>query len=77
VALSTELYRQGESDFLNVLVAQRALYGSEDNLVQSDRRVAQNLVQLYRALGGGWEEGDGESPNDRQNPKPETRMTNQ
>jgi NodT family efflux transporter outer membrane factor (OMF) lipoprotein len=56
VELSTQLYRQGETDFLNVLVAQRALYGSEDSLVQSDRRVAQNLVQLYRALGGGWEE---------------------
>jgi NodT family efflux transporter outer membrane factor (OMF) lipoprotein len=53
--LSTQLYRQGETDFLNVLVAQRALYSSEDALVQSDRNVAQNLVALYKALGGGWE----------------------
>jgi len=60
VDLSTELYRQGESDFLNVLIAQRALYNSEDSLVQSDRNVAANLVALYRALGGGWEEERGE-----------------
>ena len=58
--LSTELYRQGETDFLNVLVAQRSLYGSEDALVQSDRNVASNLVRLYLALGGGWDEASGE-----------------
>jgi NodT family efflux transporter outer membrane factor (OMF) lipoprotein len=56
--LSIRLYQGGQTDFLNVLVAQRSLYGSEDALIQSDRRVAQDLVQLYRALGGGWEEGD-------------------
>ena len=58
VELSTALYRQGETDFLNVLVAQRSLYSSEDALVQSDRNVAANLVRLYKALGGGWEGGD-------------------
>ena len=56
VDLSTELYRQGETDFLNVLIAQRALYNSEDSLVQSDRNDAANLVRLYKALGGGWEQ---------------------
>jgi NodT family efflux transporter outer membrane factor (OMF) lipoprotein len=58
--LSTELYKQGETDFLNVLVAQRSLYSSEDALVQSDRNVASNLVRLYLALGGGWDEADGQ-----------------
>jgi NodT family efflux transporter outer membrane factor (OMF) lipoprotein len=53
--LSTTLYREGKVGFLEVLTAQRSLYVSEDALVQSDRIVAQNLVALYKALGGGWE----------------------
>jgi len=54
VELSTQLYIEGQADFLNVLVAQRALYSSEDALVQSNRNVSTNLVALYKALGGGW-----------------------
>src|SRR5207247_9987097 len=56
VDISTQLYTQGQTNFLNVLVAQRSLYASEDALVQSDRAVSENLVALYKALGGGWEE---------------------
>jgi multidrug efflux system outer membrane protein len=53
--LATELYTQGQTDFLNVLQAQRALYVSEDALAQSTRTVSTNLVSLYKALGGGWQ----------------------
>jgi outer membrane protein, multidrug efflux system len=56
VELSTQLYTQGETDFLNVLTAQRSLYSSEDALVNSNRTVSTNLVALYKALGGGWED---------------------
>jgi outer membrane protein, multidrug efflux system len=55
VDLSTRLYQQGQTDFLNVLSAQRSLYLSQDALVQSDATVATNLISLYKALGGGWE----------------------
>lgn len=55
VELSLELYREGLSDFLNVLNAQRSLYLSEDALVQSERSIAADLIALYKALGGGWE----------------------
>jgi NodT family efflux transporter outer membrane factor (OMF) lipoprotein len=55
VELSTQLYTQGQTDFLNVLAAQRSLLSSEDALVQSDRVLAQNLIAVYKALGGGWE----------------------
>ncbi len=54
VELSTILYTEGETDFLNVLNAQRSLYLSQDALVQSNRTVSTNLVVLYKALGGGW-----------------------
>jgi len=58
VDLATQLYTQGQTDFLNVLESQRALYASEDALVQSTRSISTYLVALYKALGGGWKESD-------------------
>lgn len=55
VDLAEKLYTYGQTDFLNVLLAQRSLYASEDALIQSSRTVSINLVALYKALGGGWE----------------------
>ncbi len=55
VELSTRLYTEGLTDFLNVLSAQRALFVTEDTLAQSTRNVSADLVALYKALGGGWE----------------------
>ena len=55
VDLSTRLYVAGKSDFLNVLVAQRSLNISEEALVLSTRSQVNNLIALYKALGGGWE----------------------
>ena len=55
VELSMTLYLAGKSDFLNVLIAQRSLFATEDALAQSTRTVDTNLIALYKALGGGWE----------------------
>lgn len=55
VELAQERYTKGLTDFLNVLDAQRSLYVSEDQLVQSDETVVANLIALYKAMGGGWE----------------------
>lgn len=55
VKLANDLYKQGLTDFLSVLQAQRDLFVSEAALVQSDSLVSSNLVALYKALGGGWE----------------------
>jgi len=60
--LSQELYARGMTGFLNVLESQRALYASQDQLVQSETSVVMNLLALYKSLGGGWEDlGPGES----------------
>ncbi|MFA5293344.1 MAG: efflux transporter outer membrane subunit [Phycisphaerae bacterium] len=59
VELATQLYSQGQTEFLSVLDAQRSLYASENSLVQSTSNLSTDLVSLYKALGGGWEE---ESP---------------
>jgi outer membrane protein, multidrug efflux system len=53
--LSTQLYNNGLTDFLHVLDSERSLYAAQDALVQSDQTVSLNLVQLYKALGGGWQ----------------------
>ena len=55
VELATRLYTEGQTDFLNVLSAQRALFSVQDALVQSQRNVATDLLAIYKALGGGWE----------------------
>jgi NodT family efflux transporter outer membrane factor (OMF) lipoprotein len=56
VDLANQRYTQGLVDFLNVLDAQRSLYVSQDALVQSEQRISEHLVALYKALGGGWKE---------------------
>lgn len=48
------LYEGGLTDFQNVLDAERTLFQAQDRHAASQGRVAQNLVRLYRALGGGW-----------------------
>jgi NodT family efflux transporter outer membrane factor (OMF) lipoprotein len=58
VELSTRLYTEGMTDFLNVLIAQRLLFSSEDALALSTRNLSADLVALYKALGGGWESQD-------------------
>ena len=60
LSLSEELYSRGLSDFLQVLEAQRTLYNAEDQLAQSQRTLAVSQVQLYKALGGGWQPSDAE-----------------
>ena len=62
VQLATQQYTQGIVDYLTVLDAQRAEFGAEDSLVQSDRMIATDLVALYKALGGGWEPTMPEQP---------------
>jgi len=54
--LSTQLYKSGLADFLHVLDSERSLYAAQDSLVQSDQAVSADLVQLYKALGGGWQD---------------------
>lgn len=48
-------YQEGAIDFLNVITAQAQLLQSENDLADSDTQIATYLVNLYRALGGGWE----------------------
>ena len=47
-------YKAGITTFLNVLQSENALYQSQDKLALSEQRLAQQMIALYKALGGGW-----------------------
>jgi multidrug efflux system outer membrane protein len=47
-------YRQGVNSYLDALDAERALFSSQQALIQVQTQYAQNMVTLYRGLGGGW-----------------------
>jgi NodT family efflux transporter outer membrane factor (OMF) lipoprotein len=49
-------YRQGAIDYLNVLSVQRALLQGQTDLAASAAAVGRDLVGLYKALGGGWQD---------------------
>jgi multidrug efflux system outer membrane protein len=49
-------YRNGVASYLDVLDAQRALFLAQQATVQTQALQAQNLVAVYKALGGGWSE---------------------
>jgi NodT family efflux transporter outer membrane factor (OMF) lipoprotein len=53
--LAQQLYRQGLTDFLTVLDAERELFAAQDALARSETDQATALIGLYKALGGGWE----------------------
>ncbi|HOQ05381.1 MAG TPA: efflux transporter outer membrane subunit [Anaerohalosphaeraceae bacterium] len=55
VRLVEALYRNGLTDFQNVLDAQRTLYAQQDSLAAGEGAVVLDLIRLYKALGGGWD----------------------
>src|SRR5271170_2864216 len=56
VRLSVMRYRGGTTTYLEVLDGQRSLFEAEITLAQARGAEYQSLVQLYKALGGGWKQ---------------------
>jgi NodT family efflux transporter outer membrane factor (OMF) lipoprotein len=54
--LSRVRYTNGVADFITVLDAERTELQAELQYAQSTTAVSTNVVQLYKALGGGWEQ---------------------
>ena len=52
--LSEARYKGGVDSYLNLLDAQRSLYGAQLELIGTRLSDAVNRVALYKALGGGW-----------------------
>jgi outer membrane protein, multidrug efflux system len=56
VRLSDMRYKGGTTTYLEVLDGQRSLFNAELTLAQARGSEYQSLVQLYRSLGGGWQQ---------------------
>jgi len=53
--VADDKYKNGLTDFNNVISAQRALLTLSEEYAISQGQVVSNMVRLYKALGGGWE----------------------
>jgi NodT family efflux transporter outer membrane factor (OMF) lipoprotein len=56
VDIAQRQYEQGLVTLLDVLEVQRNLFASEDALAVSNHSVWTDLVTIYKALGGGWQQ---------------------
>jgi NodT family efflux transporter outer membrane factor (OMF) lipoprotein len=54
--LARSRYRDGVEQFVTVLDAERTLLSAQQDAAQSATNIAVDIVALYKALGGGWEE---------------------
>ena len=66
VELVRTQYMAGLTNFQNVLDTQRSLFNQQDQLAASEGELVQNLVALYKSVGGGW--------NPMLFPEPESRL---
>jgi NodT family efflux transporter outer membrane factor (OMF) lipoprotein len=56
VDLATARYNRGLTDFLNVVDAERELYDVQEQYAEAQVSQGEQFVQLYKSLGGGWQE---------------------
>ncbi len=52
--IARQRYEQGLTSFLEVLDAERTLYTSQNQLAEANAQTSQNLIAVYKSLGGGW-----------------------
>lgn len=55
--LTNMRFAQGAANSFDVLDAQRSLFAAQQAVVQVQSQQVQNLVTLYKVLGGGWTDG--------------------
>jgi hypothetical protein len=58
--LATIQYREGIADFTTVLTAEQSLLSQQDSFATTLGDIASSLVNVYRALGGGWQIREGQ-----------------
>jgi NodT family efflux transporter outer membrane factor (OMF) lipoprotein len=55
VDLATERYNRGLTDYLNVVDAERQFYELQEQYAAAQVLQGEHFVQLYKSLGGGWQ----------------------
>jgi len=58
-SISRTRFRGGLEDYFSSQDAQRELYAEQQQLIELQLKQAVNLVNLYKALGGGWSSAQG------------------
>jgi NodT family efflux transporter outer membrane factor (OMF) lipoprotein len=65
--VADDKYKNGLTDFNNVINAQVALLSLEDALVVSNGQMTSNVIRIFKALGGGWGPMEKENQENRKN----------
>jgi NodT family efflux transporter outer membrane factor (OMF) lipoprotein len=56
VEVANQLFSSARADYLEVLLAQREALEARNELIETKQKQLSAVVNLYRALGGGWQE---------------------
>jgi outer membrane protein, multidrug efflux system len=59
LSLNEVRYREGGIDLQGLLDSQRSLFQAQDSLAQQRLARLKAAVDLYKALGGGWQQNGG------------------
>ncbi len=62
VRVSMERFRAGRASYYEVLQAQQQIFPAETALARTQLGQLLTVVQLYKALGGGWQTGSAPAP---------------
>ena len=54
VSISNDLFRSARADYMEVLLTQRDALESRFDLIETKMQQMHAFVNIYRALGGGW-----------------------
>ncbi|MFN6039319.1 MAG: TolC family protein, partial [Bacteroidota bacterium] len=54
INISSELFKAGKANYLEVITAQKNALESQIELINLQKRQNNSMVNLYRSLGGGW-----------------------
>ncbi len=54
MGITEQRYKEGLTSFLEVLDARRTLYSAESQMIEADAKSSNDLVAVYKSLGGGW-----------------------
>lgn len=61
IDVATQLFRSARAEYLEVLLVQREVLEAKSELIETKQAQVLAMVNLYRALGGGWRGADGEA----------------
>jgi outer membrane protein TolC len=60
IEVSNILYRSAHADYMEVLLTRRDYLEAQMELIETKKQQLQALVDVYKALGGGWRQGSGQ-----------------